>query len=362
MSDPRESGFTYRAFLSYRATDARQAERLHRMLEEYVVPRALVGTRGDHGIVPRRLGRVFRDRDEARSSEHIERVIAEELSRSQQLIVLCTPNAVAPGSWVPREIALFRERRPDGVIHAVIGSGSPPACFPQELLTTTPDGRTEAPLAPDLRSAAEGGADGERRAVVRLIAGLLGVRFDDLWRREERRRRVRRVTRAMEAAAVAGAAAAAIMLGNYYRTHARVSLDLGPVLDAASAARIVATEETPGDNRSDTFLDEPVSTRSLRRWIPASDVIIRVDGTYPDGAERPLSWHLKLAPGFDPGPKQVSLALPPAAEIGAHPGMAYVPAVAWVHGRENEPRVNRHAFWIDVRPPTVAEYVPRPSG
>jgi Thoeris protein ThsB, TIR-like domain len=129
VSDPDDRKFPYKAFLSYRASDAKQAEWLHRVLEQYVAPQALVGTRGDYGVVPRRLGRIFRDRDEARSSEHIEKVIGDELSRSQHLIVLCTPNAVAPDSWVPREIALFRERRPDGVIHAVIGSGVPPACF-----------------------------------------------------------------------------------------------------------------------------------------------------------------------------------------------------------------------------------------
>jgi hypothetical protein len=160
MSGPPEREFKYRAFLSYRAADAHQAKWLHRKLEEYLVPRPVSGTRGAHGIVPRRLGRIFRDRDEARSAERIESVIAEELSQSQQLIVLCTPNAVAPGSWVPREIELFRERRPKGLIHAVIGSGVPPACFPPALLRSTDDGRTEAPLAADLRPLKEGGGDG----------------------------------------------------------------------------------------------------------------------------------------------------------------------------------------------------------
>ena len=109
------------------------------------MPSSLVGTRGDYGVIPRRRGRIYRDRDEARSAERIERVIAEELSESQHLIVLCTPHAVAPGSWVPREIALFRERRPDGSIHAASGGGTPPEVFPRELLAPTGDGRLEAP-------------------------------------------------------------------------------------------------------------------------------------------------------------------------------------------------------------------------
>src|SRR5579871_1727097 len=198
MSSSPEQGFQYRAFLSYRSADARQAEWLHRKLEGYVVPRALVGSRGTHGIVPGRLGRVFRDRDEVSSAERIESTIADELAKSEQLIVLCSPNAVAAGSWVPREIELFRERRPGGVIHAVIGSGTPPACFPAALLTSTKDGRSEAPLAPDLRPLKEGGGDGEQRALIRLIAGILGVGFDDLWRREERRLREQRVIRTIQ--------------------------------------------------------------------------------------------------------------------------------------------------------------------
>lgn len=358
MSGAPEEKFKYRSFLSYRAADARQAEWLHRKLEEYVVPRALTGTRSAQGIVPRRLGRIFRDRDEARSAERIESAIAEELSQSEQLIVLCTPNAVAPGSWVPREIALFRERRPEGRIHAVIGAGIPPACFPAALLSTTDDGRTEAPLAPDLRSLKDGGADGEQRGLIRLIAGLLGVGFDDLWQREQRRKRIRWITTALEAASIALAVAAAIALANFYRTRALLHLSLGPVIDAASAVRIIGTVETPNENRSDAFLDEANSGREQSEWVPASDVILRVTGTYPDGAERALSWHLKLTAGFHLDGKSVRLAVPAARDILDHPGMAYIPAVSWIHGREYELRRNPSPFWIDIRPPTVREYLP----
>ncbi len=353
-----ERDFAYRAFLSYRATDAHQAECLHRQLEAYVVPRSLVGAHGDTGIAPRRLGRIFRDRDEARTSEHIDGVIAEALERSQQLIVLCTPNAVAPGSWVPREIELFRKLRPGGAIHAVIGSGVPPHCFPEGLLSMAADGRIEAPLAADLRPLKHGGADGESKGLVRLVAGLLGVRFDELWRRDERRRRMRRVTRTLEAAAVAGVAAAFVGLGNSYRTHARVQLELGSVLDTVSVG-VVASEESPPENRSVRFLDQPVHSRVVARWIPASDVILRVTGTYDDGAERALSWHLKLAPGFSPTVKHITLTAPSKEEILAHPGMALVPAAIWIHGREREARTNPRPFWIDIAPPTVEEYLPR---
>ena len=357
MSSIPKPEFKYRAFLSYRSADARQAEWLHRKLEEYVVPRALVGTLGPQGTVPKRLGRIFRDRDEARSAERIETALAEELSKSEQLIVLCTPNAVAPGSWVPREIELFRERRPGGAIHAVIGSGAPPDCFPEALLTKVEDRRREAPLAADLRPVEDGGSDGEQRAVIRLIAGLLGVGFDDLWRREERRKRVRRITRAVEVAGVAATVAVTIAMVNWYRARAFAEFKLGPIMASASAVRIVGTEEKPNENGSETFLDEASTASELTRWIPASDVILRVTGTYPDGAERALSWHLKLTPGLSFDRKRIRLELPAARDIVEHPGMAYIPSVEWIHGRENESQRMPHPFWIDIRPPTVREYL-----
>lgn len=65
-----------------------------------------------------------------------------------------------------------------------------------------------------------------------------------------------------------------------------------------------------------------------------------------------------LKEGFDPDARWLRFTLPTAEEIAGHPGMAYIPAGTWFHGRENEPRSNTAPFWIDLRPPTVSEYVP----
>jgi WD40 repeat protein len=184
-------GFRYRAFLSYRTADQNAAKRLHQALERYRVPRELVGKPGELGTVPPAVGRLFRDRDEVRTAEDVETIIAQELSKAQQLIVFCTPRAAEPEAWVGREIEIFRERRPDGRIHAVIGDGEPPGCFPRQLLHATPNGKLRQPLAADLRPRKKGGQDGESRAIVKIVAGLIGVSFDDLWKREQRRARRR---------------------------------------------------------------------------------------------------------------------------------------------------------------------------
>jgi WD40 repeat protein len=185
---PKEKSFRYSAFLSYRNSDVVIARWLHRKVEKYKVPRTLVGQAGAYGPIPRQIGPLYRDRDDARTAEDVETVIAHELSKSIHLIVLCSPMAAAPESWVAREITIFRARRPDGAIHAVIVGGEPPNCFPQPLLSVDHGGRPRTPLAADLRPRRNGGQDGRGRALIKVIAGLIGVDFDDLWRRDRRRR------------------------------------------------------------------------------------------------------------------------------------------------------------------------------
>ena len=222
-------GLRYRAFLSYRTTNEALASWLHRALERYRVPRALVGHPGTNGPVPRRVGRIFRDRDETRTADDIETVIAGELKRSEQLIVLCTPDVVDPGSWVPREIALFATLRPGAKIHAVIGRGEPPGIFPDQLLRPRSGGGVSEPLAADLRPRRAGGRDGRRRAVVKLVAGMLGVEFDQLWQRDVARRR------RIQAAMALGVLVAAGALGYY--THLSALQDGNVMAQLASEAR-----------------------------------------------------------------------------------------------------------------------------
>lgn len=180
--------FRYVAFLSYRSIDRKIAQWLHRSLERYRVPRRLVGIIGDQGPVPARIAPVFRDRDEARASADIETTIANFLAQSKQLVVLCSPAAVEPGSWVSREIEIFRTLRPAAGIHAVLAYGEPSSSFPRAFLATHDGIVSHAPLAADLRPVKQGG-DGRQRGLIKLIASILGVEFDDLWQREKRRRR-----------------------------------------------------------------------------------------------------------------------------------------------------------------------------
>lgn len=181
----------YRAFISYSHADQKVARWLHRAIENYRVPSPLVGTQGESGIVPRRLGKVFRDEEELAGAAQLGPQLEDPLRASEALIVICSQRAAA-SRWVDHEIRFFKQVHPDRPVLAVIAEGEPIGaenCFPESLLYgVTPDGEIDRsspmePLAPDLQKS------DETTVKLKLIAGLLGVRYDDLARRELKRAR-----------------------------------------------------------------------------------------------------------------------------------------------------------------------------
>ena len=77
----------------------------------------------------RRLGPIFRDREELPASEDLSASVRAALAASDVLVVLCSPEARA-SRWVAREIELFREIGPDRPILAAIVRGEPGEAFP----------------------------------------------------------------------------------------------------------------------------------------------------------------------------------------------------------------------------------------
>ncbi|HEX8070090.1 MAG TPA: toll/interleukin-1 receptor domain-containing protein [Pyrinomonadaceae bacterium] len=208
--------FRYEAFISYATArgdktgralfDRKVAVRLHRALESYRVPRALV--RAAH--LPRRLKRVFRDRDELKAASSLGDSLSEALGRSRYLIVICSPRA-RRSQWVNYEIEAFRKLRGPQFILPLLIEGEPAEAFPQALLGPAPGGAPGEALTPAQPLAADIRAGSDARALrklkdekLRLIAAILGCEYDDLQRREHRRF-VRR-------ALAAGAAMAALLL------------------------------------------------------------------------------------------------------------------------------------------------------
>ncbi len=184
------------AFISYSHDDLQEAGRIHKALETYRVPARLVGLSTRKGPVPQRLTPIFRDRDDLPASGDLSQSVRDALSRSRTLIVLCSPSA-ARSRWVEAEIRAFRELNPQGDVLAAIIAGEPGAeasghgaaleCFPPALREA--GGGQPEPVAADFRAT----GDGRRMAHLKLVAGLLDLRLDQLIQRDLQRRQ-RRVT------------------------------------------------------------------------------------------------------------------------------------------------------------------------
>ncbi len=177
-SDPHPARF--RAFVSYSHADAAVAQRLHRKIETYRLPRHL---RPDLVVDENngRLGRIFRDREDLPAAEDLSESVKRALAGSQVLVVICSPDA-RQSLWVAKEIELFRALHPDRPVLAALVRGEPEEAFPAALL-----GGAE-PLAADLRK--EG--DGWRLGFLKIVAGIAGVPLDALVQRDAARR-IRRV-------------------------------------------------------------------------------------------------------------------------------------------------------------------------
>lgn len=181
----------YAAFISYSHRDDKVARWLHGAIENYRVPKEIVGTTGEFGIVPRRLGRVFRDEEELSGAAELGPKLEAALRGSAALVVICSTTS-AKSKWVDHEIRFFKQVNPGRPVLAVIADGVPGTdeeCFPESLhYHVRDDGSLDTdhpsePLAPDLTKLEQGVVK------LKLIAGLLGVGYNELNRREVKRRR-----------------------------------------------------------------------------------------------------------------------------------------------------------------------------
>lgn len=188
----------YKAFITYSHADTKFVSWLQKKLETYKVPRRLVGKETARGQVPARLRPVFRDREELSAGSDLSETISTALRNAEFLICVCSPSARA-SEWVNKEISEFRQHHGDERIVCVIVDGAPYAsaqpgtadmeCFPPALGLKGSDTGTASlssleHVAADMRPS----ADGRRGAFLKIVAGLIGVRLDDLVQRDAQRR------------------------------------------------------------------------------------------------------------------------------------------------------------------------------
>ena len=192
----------YKAFISYSHKDKEWGNWLHKSLETYKVPAKLIKNSSDQRDIPKRIFPVFKDTDELPADSNLGANIENALKKSDTLIVICSP-AAAKSRWVNQEILTYKRNGGEGRILAILVGGEPGAsdagdieseCFPEALrFKIGVDGELTSdrvePIAADLRRNGDGKGDG----LLKVIAGVLGVRFDDLKERDRLRRRARRI-------------------------------------------------------------------------------------------------------------------------------------------------------------------------
>ncbi|MEP1230912.1 MAG: toll/interleukin-1 receptor domain-containing protein [Litorimonas sp.] len=195
--------YKYKAFISYSHKDDPWAKWLHRRLENYRLPKSTINTVPTAQKVKHPLRPIFRDREDLAAANDLGDKIEQALTQSENLIVICSPQA-AQSQWVNEEILYFKRQNRTAQIFTIIVDGEPYAshiagreaeeAFPPALrfqlnsageLSTNP----AEPLAADMR----GHADGKRLGFLKLISGLLNVGLDEIVQRDMQRNR-RRVT------------------------------------------------------------------------------------------------------------------------------------------------------------------------
>lgn len=189
MNEP----YKYYAFISYKSDDEKWAKRLQEQIEKFRLPAYLCKKNPEH---PKRLKPCFRYHTDIGINE-LKTELQEKLERSKFLIVVCSPRS-AKSEWVGEEIETFvRLGRKNNIIPFVVDgkpySGDADECYHPVVRKHFPrsDSREtdQEILGANVHEEGQGSARTKwNKAVMKVIAKMQGLEFDELWQREKRRR------------------------------------------------------------------------------------------------------------------------------------------------------------------------------
>jgi len=179
-----DSTYKRYAFISYSHQDLKKAKWLHKKLESYKLPTEIHNEYENSKY----LRPVFRDQEDMDTG-----ILSDELRKhlesSKYLIVICSPYS-AMSEWVNNEVKTFIDwGRLEYIIPFVIdgtpNSGDENECFPKSLLEYVGEHPDRELLGISIAEV------GREKAFVRVVSRMLGVSFDELWKRHERERKRR---------------------------------------------------------------------------------------------------------------------------------------------------------------------------
>ncbi|MFP6900329.1 MAG: toll/interleukin-1 receptor domain-containing protein [Opitutales bacterium] len=270
--------YKYKAFISYSHMDEEWGTWLHEGLENFKIPWGLQQRETLDGSPPkkillRRLYPIFRDREELPTSADLGEAINQAIKESSHMVVICSPRA-AQSHWVNEEIMQFKRLGRSDYILCLIVDGRPNAsyypewaheeCFPVAVkYEIASNGQlTDIPTHPIAADARED-RDGKPNALLKVVAGLLGVGFDDLKQRESTRlhRRVAWAT-SISLALVALVVGLSIWTLQLWTKVDQLEGELANTSETQSVLRKSAEKEAL---RAEVFADAAVLTHGLLR-------------------------------------------------------------------------------------------------
>lgn len=188
-----DSAYKYYAFISYKSEDEKWAKRLQEDIEKYRLPSYLCKR---YPSSSKRLKPCFRYHTDIGINE-LKPELNEKLEKSKYLIVVSSPKS-AKSEWVGNEIETFvRLGRKSRIIPFIVDgmsySDDETECLHPIIKKHFPRSESHEDdreiLGANVNEEGQGSRHAKwNKAVVKVIAKMLGLEFDELWRRERRRR------------------------------------------------------------------------------------------------------------------------------------------------------------------------------
>lgn len=266
-----DENYKYFAFLSFQSGDAKEALRMQKALETYRLPYAVSRK---HGF-PRRLGQCFCYLSDISLREELMHELEARLAESKYLIVLCSPRS-AQSTFVNGGIERFIELgRRDRIIPLIVDgipySGNPETeCYPEALRRHFPKSSNPFEdhqiLGVNIHEEGVNARRSRQRAVVMVMARMLGLNFEDLWRRELRRRKQQLATTLFSIVAILGIIGMTWQMSRAFDMDVVVSetTPYNPYLPQLDSVSILFS--LPGDTRQEVLS----GSVGILRHLPAS--------------------------------------------------------------------------------------------
>lgn len=172
--------YTYSAFISYSSKDEKIAKALWKKLERYRLPAVLQKQYED---IPEKM-HVFLDQGDIVPGDTVENALSRELADSKKLIVICSPNS-AKSPYVDLEVRNFLALGHSAndiipyIIEGDVNRESQNNCYVPSLF-----GKTDKETINGVSLV----RDGKWKAFVGILANLLDVKFDEIYKREKIRK------------------------------------------------------------------------------------------------------------------------------------------------------------------------------